>query len=133
MLALASALLALLPAHALRCELRVHLPTACARRVLRSAPLHLSSAADADGRSGGGGGSGGGDLDGDLEAALRKALSEMPTQELIDSDRRLLDGLVEEAQTNDLSAFESNLDRELASVQGAAQTIGRPSFVARVA
>ena len=40
-------LLALLPAHALRCELRVHLPTACARRVLRSAPLHLSDCSSA--------------------------------------------------------------------------------------
>ena len=87
----------LLPAHVMRCDLaaRLHRPAACVRRTLRASPLHLS-AADGDG-------GGGGDLGDDLEAALRKALSDMPTQELIDSDRRLLDGLVDEAQANDLS------------------------------
>ena len=102
----------LLPAHVMRCDLtaRLHRPTACVRRALRAAPLCLS-AADSD--SGGGGG----ELGDELEAALRKALSDMPTQELIDSDRRLLDGLVDEAQANDMSASMSALDRELASVQ----------------
>ena len=87
----------LLPAHVMRCDLaaRLHRPAACVRRAMRASPLHLS-AADGDG-------GGGGDLGDDLEAALRKALSDMPTQELIDSDRRLLDGLVDEAQANDLS------------------------------
>ena len=104
---------ALLPAHALRCDhaARVQRPSACVRRALRASPLRLSAA---------GGDSGSGDSVGDeLEAALRKALSEMPAQEMIDSDRRLLDGLVDEAQANDLSASMSALDRELASVQEA--------------
>ena len=104
---------ALLPAHALRCDhaARVHRPSACVWRALRASPLRLSAA---------GGDSGSGDSVGDeLEAALRKALSEMPAQEMIDSDRRLLDGLVDEAQANDLSASMSALDRELASVQEA--------------
>ena len=101
----------LLPAHVMRCDLiaRLHRPAACVRRAMRASPLHLSAA---DGEGGGGG-----DLGDDLEAALRKALSDMPTQELIDSDRRLLDGLVDEAQANDMSASMSALDRELASVQ----------------
>ena len=102
----------LLPAHVMRCDLatRMHRPTACVRRALRASPLRL----ELDG--------GGGELGDELEAALRKALSEMPAQEQIDSDRRLLDGLVDEAQANDMSASMSALDRELASVQDAMES-----------
>lgn len=96
------------PAAALRCDLgRARNPAVHSLRRLRAAPLRLAEDGD--------------DLDSGLEAALRKALSEMPPEELVESDRRLMDGLVEDRK-GEVSAFQSVIDKELASVQGSLES-----------
>ena len=103
------------PSTALRCDLgRAHGISRALHRGPRASPLRLAEGSDdedLDAR-----------IDSSIEAELRKALSEMPASELVESDRRLMDGLVQDVKQGELRQAESSLDRELASVQGALES-----------